>query len=275
MSRTIPTPEAEQAGPRAVALVTGASSGIGAELVRVFARHGHALAITARDGGKLDALADEIAATGRPRPLVIAVDLAAPGAVDRIAEALRAADARVACLVNNAGYGLLGPVADGDPREQLGIVDLNVRALLDLTLRFLPDLRAARGRVLNVASVASYMPGPGMAVYYASKHFVGAFSRALAQELAGTGVTVTLLNPGMTRTGFQARAGMGRAAGLSRVSGASAASVAGFGYDAMVAGRRVAVPGLVNKLGAAILPLVPDALLLPFIHRFQSARRDR
>ncbi len=258
---------------RAVALVTGASTGIGADLARVFARHGHDLALTARSADKLAALAGELVAAGRPRPLVIPCDLAAPHAADDIADALAAADARVAFLVNNAGYGMLGPVAATDVREQLGIVDVNVRALLDLTLRFLPDLRAAHGKILNVASMASYMPGPGMAVYYASKHFVSAFSRALSQELKGSGVTVTLLNPGMTRTEFQARAGMGRAAGLSKVSGATAMSVALTGYKAMMAGHRVVVPGLGNKLGAAVLPFVPDAVLLPFIHRFQSGRQ--
>ena len=258
---------------RAVALVTGASSGIGADLARVFAANGHDLALTARSADKLAALAAELVAAGRPRPIVIPCDLAAPHAADAIADALAAADARVVVLVNNAGYGLLGPVAATDVPGQLGIVDVNVRALLDLTLRFLPDLEATRGKILNVASVASYMPGPGMAVYYASKHFVSAFSRALSQELKGSGVTVTLLNPGMTRTGFQSRAGMAGAAGLSKVSGASAMSVAQAGYDALRAGRRVAVPGLVNKLGAVFLPLVPDALLLPFLHRFQSARR--
>ena len=122
--------------------------------------------------------------------------------------------------------------------------------------------------------MASYMPGPGMAVYYASKHFVSAFSRALSQELKSSGVTVTLLNPGMTRTEFQARAGMARATGgLNKVAGANAMSVAVAGYDAMMAGRRVIVPGLGNKIGAAILPFVPDAVMLPFIHRFQSGRK--
>ncbi len=160
-----------------------------------------------------------------------------------------------------------------DPREQLGIVDVNMRALLDLTIRFLPDLKAAHGRILNVASMASYMPGPGMAVYYASKHFVSALSRALAQELKGTGVGVSLLNPGMTRTEFQARAGMGKAPGLAGVKGASALSVAEAGYAGMMAGRRVIVPGLGNRVASLVLPLVPDAVMLPFIHRFQSGRR--
>ena len=259
---------------RAVALITGASTGIGADLARVFARNGHDLALTARSADKLAALASELVAAGRPRPIVIPCDLAAPHAADDIADALAEAGARVAYLINNAGYGLCGPVSATDVHDQLGIVDVNVRALLDLTLRFLPDLKAAHGKILNVASMASYMPGPGMAVYYASKHFVSAFSRALSQELKGSGVTVTLLNPGMTRTGFQARAGMGKASGgLNKVPGASAMSVAEVGYGALMAGRRVVVPGLGNKVGAAILPFVPDALLLPFIHRFQSARR--
>ena len=257
---------------RAVALITGASTGIGADLARVFAKNGHDLALTARSADKLAALAAELVAAGRPRPIVFPCDLAAPHAAADIADALAVVDARVAFLVNNAGYGMLGPVAATDVREQLGIVDVNVRALLDLTLRFLPDLKAARGKILNVASMASYMPGPGMAVYYASKHFVSAFSRALSQELKSSGVTVTLLNPGMTRTDFQARAGMGKAAGLSKVSGASAMSVALAGYDALMAGRRVVVPGLGNKIGATVLPFVPDALLLPLIHRFQSGR---
>lgn len=260
---------------RAVALITGASSGIGAELARVFARHGHDLALVARSADRLNALAGELVANGRPRPLVIPCDLSRPQAADGIADALAAADARVAFLVNNAGYGLLGPVSALDPREQLGIVDVNVRALLDTTLRFLPDLKAAHGRILNVASVASYMPGPGMAVYYASKHFVSAFSRALSQELSEAGVGVTLLNPGVTRTGFHARAGLPRAPALAGQvkSGASARSVAEAGYAGMMAGRRVVVPGWGNKVGAALLPLLPDRFILPLVHRFQSGRR--
>ncbi len=256
---------------RPVALVTGASGGIGADLARVFARHGHDLALVARSADRLDALAIEIAATGRPRPLVIVADLAAPDGARRVAAALASADATVATLVNNAGYGLLGAVAALDPAAQLGIVDLNVRSLLDLTLRCLPALRAARGRILNVASVASFMPGPGMAVYYASKHFVSAFSRALTEELKGSGVTVSVLHPGVTRTGFHARAGLAGTA-LDATRGASAPSVAEAGYAGLMAGRRTIVPGLGNKAAALILPLIPDAVLLPLVHRHQRGR---
>ncbi len=257
---------------RAVALITGASGGIGADLARVFARHGHDLALVARGTDKLEALADEIAAAGRPRPLVIGCDLAERGAADQILAGLAAADARVAILVNNAGYGLLGTVDALDPAGQLGIVDLNVRALLELTLRCLPDLKAARGRVLNVASIASFMPGPGMAVYYASKAFVSAFSRALTEELKASGVVVSVLHPGLTSTGFQARAGFHQAPYISAMPGASPFLVAEAGYRGLMAGRRTIVPGFSNKVGALLLPLVPDAVLQPIVYRFQRGR---
>ena len=211
---------------RSITLITGASGGIGADLARVFARHGHDLALVARSQDKLDALADEIAAPGRPRPIVIALDLAAPGATARVADALTAAGATVSILVNNAGFGLLGAVARLDAREQLAIVDLNVRSLLDLTLRFLPQITAARGKILNVASIVSFFAGPGMAVYYASKAFVSSFSRALTEEMRPAGVTVTVLHPGMTATGFQSRAGFDNARAMGMVRGATALSVA-------------------------------------------------
>ena len=257
---------------RSVTLITGASGGIGADLARVFARNGHDLALLARSRDKLDALADEIAASGRARPIVIALDLAGIGAAAQVAAALAAADATVAILVNNAGFGLLGSVAALDAREQLAIVDLNVRALLDLTLRVLPEITAARGKILNVASVVSFFPGPGMAVYYASKAFVSAFSRALTEEMKAAGVTVTVLHPGVTATGFQGRAGFDKAKASSMAPGATALSVAEAGYSALMIGRRSVVPGWGNKLGTLVLPLIPDALLLPMVHRFQRAR---
>ena len=256
---------------RTVTLITGASGGIGADLARVFARHGHDLALVARSGDKLEALAVEIAETGRPKPIVVACDLAEPGAADTVVTDLATAGATVAILVNNAGYGRLGAVTDIGGPEQLGIVDLNVRSLLALTLAVLPEIRVARGRILNVASVASFMPGPGMAVYYASKAFVSAFSRALSQELKASGVVVSVLHPGLTRTGFQARAGMSGMR-LDKMPDATALSVAEAGYGGLMAGRRTIVPGIANKIGTLILPLVPDAVLLPIVHRFQSGR---
>jgi short-subunit dehydrogenase len=257
---------------RDIALVTGASTGIGADLARILAREGHDLALVARSADKLNALADEIAQTGRPKPLVIPADLSDPKAGDDIAAALAAAGARVKILVNNAGYGLLGHAETLDRREQLGIVDVNVRALLDLTLRFLPDLRAARGKILNVGSIVSFMAGPGMAVYYASKAFVSSFSRALSEELKGTGVTVTVVHPGLTKTEFQERAGFNKTPRLAGLAGATSMSVAEEGYRAMMAGRRAVVTGLGNKISTFFLPLMPDAIVLPLVNRIQTGR---
>ena len=206
-------------------------------------------------------------------PIVIVSDLSERDAVGNIATALAAEDARVAFLINNAGWGLLGAVTVLNPLDQLNVVDVNVRALLDLTLRFLPDLKAARGKILNIASIASFMPGPGMAVYYATKAFVSSFSRALSEELKTSGVGVTVLHPGLTKTDFQARAGFHKVPKLAAMSGATSMSVAEAGYAGLMAGRRTVVPGLGNKLSTAIMPLLPDALLLPIVHGFQSSRK--
>jgi short-subunit dehydrogenase len=257
---------------RQVTLVTGASGGIGADLARVFARHGADLALVARSQDKLEALADEIAAGGSPRPLVMSVDLTEKGGVDEIARLLQAADASVVTLVNNAGYGLAGDVASLDAREQLGIIDLNIRALVELTARFAPQIRAARGGILNVASIVAFLPGPGMAIYYASKAFVRSFSLALWQEMHADGVTVTLLCPGLTMTDFQARAKLEIPAEIARYAGMSAMQVAEAGYAGLVAKRRVVVPGMVNRIFTIIMPLLPDTLVLPIVARMQGMR---
>ncbi len=258
---------------RRVTLITGASGGIGAELARVFARHGHDLALVARSHAKLEALADEIAASGRPRPLVLVFDLIERGAATQIAAALEAAGAAPEILVNNAGFGLAGESAFLDPAEQLAIVDLNIRAVVEITLGFLPAIRAARGKILNVASVAAYFPGgPGMAVYYASKSFVLAFSLALHQELRSHGVVVSALCPGYTKTDFQARAGFGANMDLSRLPASTAMEVAEAGYAGLIAGRREVVPGFLNKVGTMLLPFLPKGTILAVISRMQQNR---
>ena len=255
---------------RRVTLITGASGGIGADLARVFARHGHDLALVARSRAKLEALADEIAASGRPRPLVLVFDLIEQGAATQIAAALEAAAAAPDILVNNAGFGLAGPVAGLDPAEQLAIVDLNVRTLVEMTLRFLPSIRSARGRILNVASIAAYL-GPGMAAY-ASKSFVLSFSVALSQELHSQGVTVSALCPGYTKTDFQARAGIGANMDLGRLPASTAMEVAEAGYAGLIVGRREIVPGSLNKLGIGLLPFLPKSITLAVISRLQQNR---
>ncbi len=256
---------------RAVALITGASTGIGADLARVMARHGHDLALVARSRDKLDALAGEIEASGRPRPLVFAHDLSQAASSERLLADLAAAGADVEILVNNAGYGLNGLAVELDRADQLGVLDLNIRALTDLTLRLAPQIAASRGRILNVASVAAFMPGPGMAIYYASKAYVLSFSAAIGQELRAAGVRVTALCPGYTPTEFQARAGLDIP--LAATGALSAMAVAEIGYRAMMNGRRRVTPGLANKIVVAILPFVPNAILLPIINHLQRRRR--
>ena len=260
-------------GERRVALITGASGGIGADLAHVFARHGHDLALVARSRDKLEVLADEIAATGRPRPLVLAVDLVEKSAVNQIAAALSAVGASPEILVNNAGFGRVGEALELDQAEQLAIVDLNIRVAMEMTLRFLPAICKARGKILNVASVASYFPGgPRMAAYYASKAFLLSFSLALSQELRAQGVTVTALCPGYTRTSFQARAGFGADMGLTRFPGSSPMEVAEAGYAGLMAGRREIVPGFLNRLTVMLLPFLPKSIVLMLVSKVQQNR---
>ena len=190
-----------------VTLITGASAGIGTELARVFASKGHRVALVARRADRLAALAEEIAASGGAAPIVIACDLEQADAGDKIVAALAAEGVEVEYVVNNAGFGLFGQAVELDRAEQLGMIAVNVRAMTDLSLRFSDHLIRHRGGILNVASIASFLPGPGMAVYYASKAYVLSFSEAMRRELAPRGVRVTALCPGPVPSEFKARAG--------------------------------------------------------------------
>jgi hypothetical protein len=262
------------AGKRRVAIVTGASRGIGADIARVLAGRGVDLALVARNRTELETLANEIAARNCPRPLVVALDLSERDAPEQIATALATAGAIIDMLINNAGFGLAGEVADLDAAEQVNIVDLNIGALVALTLRFLPDLIAARGRILNVASTAAFLPGPGMAVYYATKAFVLSFSEALTYEMRRHGVTVSALCPGPTATAFFARAGVDKFAQFDRFPMMSSLAVAEAGVSGLMQGRRIILPGAMNKLTGWLVPFIPHALLLPAVARLQSKRRQ-
>ncbi|ACB96804.1 SDR family NAD(P)-dependent oxidoreductase [Beijerinckia indica] len=258
---------------RRIVLITGASSGIGAELAQIFAREGHDLGLVARREDRLETLADKIAAQGAPRPLVFPCDLAQPDAVASLGKAVAAAGARPIMLVNNAGFGLLGEVATIDPDAQLAIIDVNTRALLALTLHFLPQIREARGKILNVASVVAFLPGgPRLAVYYASKAFVLSFSRSLREEMRADGVEVCVLCPGMTPTEFQERAGFGPGIALDWMPQISAVQVAEAGYAGLMTGRGVITPGFFNKLTEWLAPLLPTSLVLPLIGAMQRKR---
>jgi short-subunit dehydrogenase len=249
-----------------VTLITGASAGIGTELARVFAQHGHALVLVARREDRLTALADEIAATGRPRPTVLALDLEQRDAVSRVAAELSSRGLEPEIVVNNAGFGLAGPAADLDRAEQLGMIDLNIRALTELSLAFVDSLARHHGGILNVASVAAFLPGPGMAVYYASKAYVLSFSEALHRELKRRGVRVTALCPGPVPTEFQARSGM-RSEGAQAILTVGPDRVAQIGYDAFMRGQRVVVAGFLNRVAVILLRLMPHALLMPIVEQ--------
>jgi len=258
---------------RPVTVITGASAGIGAALARVFARHGHELAMVARREDRLRALADEIAATGVKRPLVIVADLQRDGAAAAIGKELEVLGAEPQYIVNNAGFGLVGAATKLDRAEQLAMIDLNVRALTDLSLAFVDSLARHKGGLLNVASIAGFLPGPGMTVYYATKAYVLSFSEALHSELRRQGVRVTALCPGPVPTEFAARAGIGE--GLAPgILTRSAEDVAEQGYRGLMQGRRVVVPGLPNKLVSILARLVPRRILLAAVDARQSRRRS-
>jgi uncharacterized protein len=254
-----------------ITLITGASAGIGAEFARVFAANGHRLALTARREERLKALAEEIARKGGKAPIVIACDLEASDAGDRIAAALAAADVELEYLVNNAGFGVFGEAAKRDRAEQLGMIAVNIKALTDLSLRFADSLIRNRGGILNVGSIAGFLPGPGMAVYYASKAYVLSFSEALRAELAPRGVRVTVLCPGPVPSEFQARAGF-KPGFDSAILNVPAADVARQAYRGLMANKRAVMPGPVKMVPLA-LRFFPRSFILAAVGAFQLRKR--
>jgi hypothetical protein len=255
-----------------VTLITGASAGIGTELARVFAANGHRLALVARRADRLDQLSRELTRPGRAAPLAIPCDLEDCEAGDKIAAALRSADVEVEYLVNNAGFGLFGKAIELDSVEQLGIIAVNIRALADLCLRFAPDVIKCNGGILNVGSVAGFLPGPGMAMYYASKAFVLSFTEALRQELKPKGVRVTVLCPGPVLTEFQQRAGF-RPGFDSAILNVAAAEVAAQAYRGLMADQRAVLPGFGIKVVPLLLRLFPRGFILGAVGRFQLRQR--
>jgi uncharacterized protein len=246
---------------RPVTLITGASAGIGAALAHTFAANGHEVVLVARREQLLTNLADAIAAKGAPRPTVLRADVSRIDAARRIGDALAANGQEPEIVVNNAGFGLVGPAAKLDRGEQLAMIDLNVRALTDLSLAWTDVLERRKGGILTVASVAAFLPGPGMAVYYATKAYVLSFSEALHQELAPKGVRVSVLCPGPVPTEFQARAGV-KIKDFPRLITHTAEEVAEAGYRGLRENRRVVVPGLGNKMITVLTRLLPRRTLL-------------
>jgi short-subunit dehydrogenase len=265
------------AAQRPLALVTGASAGIGLELARLLAADGHDLILVARRLDVLELLAAELRAAHGVAVHVWSADLASPQAPQDLQARASAAGLSVDVLVNNAGFGALGGFDDLPLDRQLGIIDVNLRALTELTHRFLPAMRQRRrGRIMMLASVAGFLPGPYMAVYYASKAYLQSFSLALAEELTGTGITVTCVCPGYTATEFQAVADMSRADRVGRLQPMAAADVARIGYRALMSSRRLVVTGWKNRIGTLLMRLVPLRVLSAVVARLQkpSTRRQ-
>ena len=237
------------------ALITGASQGIGYEFTKLFAADGYPLVLVARDETRLKQIAEELTAKHGVKVKVLPRDLSKPAAADEIFAELQQEQVNVGILVNNAGFGYQGPFVELEWQKQEDMVQVNITALAQLTHLFLKPMLARReGRILNVASTAAFLPGPYMAMYYASKAFVLSFSQALSEELTGSGVTVTAVCPGMTRSEFQARSGLKRADGFPMME---ADVVAWMGYRALMRGKRVVVTGWMNRLltlSAGVIP---------------------
>ena len=261
--------------PTQTTLITGASSGIGFELARLFAQDGYNLVLVARDRQKLEEIAAQWQQQFRVSVKVVQKDLALATSPEEIFQELQRNSIAVDVLVNNAGSGSHGAFAESDPASQLQMLQLNVVALTHLTRLFLPDMiRRAHGKILNVASTAAFQPGPLMAVYYASKAYVLSFSEALANELRGSEVGVTVLCPGPTATDFQRRAGVEHMP-FMRDRIMDAKSVALSGYRGLIRSATVVIPGVRNRLLASVVRWLPRNLVTQAVRTIQEKRRDQ
>jgi uncharacterized protein len=259
---------------RGTALVTGASSGIGRELVRCFAADGYDLALVGRDEAGLNRIGAEHSAAHGVVARVFAADLGRPGAAGDLIARLDREGMTIDHLVNSAGFGDASPFARSDPAKTYEMMQLNMITLTELTRALLPGMLARRrGRILNIASTAAFQPGPGMAVYYATKAYVLSFSEAIAHEVRGSGVTVTTLCPGTTRTGFQARTGNQETRLLhGPIPVMDSETVARDGYRAMMRGRGVVVPGFMNKITVNTPRFFPRAFVTRVVAWFNGQR---
>ncbi|MBV8878924.1 MAG: SDR family oxidoreductase, partial [Planctomycetaceae bacterium] len=255
------------------ALITGASGGLGEAFAKILAARTRVLVLAARSGDKLNRLAARLSEAHGIRVEVVPVDLSVGTGTEQLLDFLKARSLQVDVLINNAGFGVFGPLADADLQEQLAQIQVNVVALTHLTRELLPGMvRRGRGQILNVASTAAFQAGPWMAVYYATKAYVLSFSEALRNELEGTGVTVTCLCPGPTRTGFMARARMGDPAVLAKSPVMmDADEVARRGLEGLRKGRRLVIPGLLNKMLAHATRLGSRGLSARVVRRMMKS----
>jgi short-subunit dehydrogenase len=256
-----------------IALITGASSGIGLELAKIFARESHDLALVARSHDKLKSIAEDIQQTYSVQVKYYTKDLSISSTPEEIFEALQSEGGNIDVLVNNAGFGWRGEFAKMELTDALEMIQVNITTLTHLTRLFLPGMvERKRGKILNVASTAAFQPGPMMAIYYASKAYVLSFSEALSEELQGTGVTVTALCPGPTATGFGKRAGFTNEKIFGDVLSMDSHTVALNGYKGLMNGKPLVVSGWKNWLGTQLIRFMPRPLPAKMIKKVQQKR---
>jgi len=244
------------------ALITGASSGIGLELAKIHASKGDNLILVARSSEKLKSIADDLKSNHKISVELIISDLSKDESAKEVYVAVTKKNIQIDYLINNAGFGDFAFLHDSNWDKQAMMIDLNIKSLTHLTHLFLPEfIKRKSGKILNVASTAAFLPCPMMAVYAATKHYVLAFSEALANELADKGITVTALCPGATKSGFQDAAEMLESGFMTNVKFATSESVAQYGYKSMMSGKRVAIPGFFNKFSAGIIRLTPRRMV--------------
>ncbi|MEF0941065.1 SDR family NAD(P)-dependent oxidoreductase [Rhizobium sp. BR 362] len=263
-----------QEGARFAVVIVGASRGIGRAMAKVVARDQAVVVLVARSSEDLAAAAADVREAGG-EAYTLELDIVASDASMRLHDFLSANGLVCDVLINSAGYGLRGAATILSIEDQLGIVDLNIRALTDLTLHFLPEMAARRrGGVINFGSIAGFLPGPNMALYYASKSFVRSFSEALHQELRATGVTVTCVAPGPVSTEFLEKSGADRATLFKILPKLDSAYVAERAWRGFKSGLRLVVPGISAKLIAVTARLLPSVVLLPLVGRLQRRSGD-
>jgi short-subunit dehydrogenase len=256
------------------ALISGASSGIGYELARIMGASGHDLVLVARSTSRLMEIKKELETKFKILVHVIGKDLSLEHAPAEIAAELSAQNMTIDILVNNAGFGGFGEFWESDWKKEKEMIDLNIRSLTEMTKLFLPGMvKRKNGKVMNLGSTASFQPGPLMAVYYASKAYVLSFSEAIAEELRGTGVTVTCLCPGPTTSGFQAAASIEDSKLVKGKKLPSSKQVAEYGYKAMMKGKVVAIEGFMNRGLAGSVRFSPRWMVRRTVKKMQEKKK--
>lgn len=254
------------------ALVTGASEGIGFDLCKLLAKDNYTVVLTARNQAQLEKRAEELSKSGITTHIIVQ-DLSQPDACEIIVDRLKSLNLQIDVLINNAGFANYGNFAENSLEKEMSLLQVNIVALTKLTRLILPSmLERKSGRIMNLASMAAFVAGPQMCVYYASKAYVLSFSEGLASELEGSGVSVTAVCPGATATEFQERAGLGRSKLFSNVKPMDSYTVAEIGYRGMMNGETIVITGALNKLMAVATRFVPRSATARLVKRIQAAR---